>query len=513
MAVGQSSKLLYPDSMKAIVFADRNGMELLPLTAKTSVALLPIAARPLIEFTLEALLLAKIQQAIVVIAKDADRIEQYLNTGEQWGLKLDYVLSRGQESPAQILKRLGKWLDEKEYLLIRADMLRSLNLRDFLNQAYPISTNSPIIATVEDYNAGVCLIRKQKKSATLWQASDALWWNPSTFQKRLLNQSSSDKNSFYLLQMTGRIALLDSPKNYHQANLDVVKNLFPTLVLKARKIHETLLVGRQSTVPPHNKGIVGSYCHVHEKAHLSDNVVLSDEVIVDRYANLHNTVVLPCTYVGESVELNNALVWGNTLIRVDTGATVQVIDNFLLTDIKTQAFSHYFTRILNRLLGLSLLILSLPLWPLALLLALWQKPYAPLRKVKLRGNLTWIDSTGIVRPLDFTTAEWTTQVALLRHLPKLFAVISGHLAIVGVSPQTPELLDALTEPWERVRLEAPVGLIGPTQLQVPLDAPIEEKLLEDAYYAKTFHFGTNVLWLLRGFIACFSKRAWSCHST
>lgn len=511
MTVGQQNTPAYPVSLKAIVFADRDGRELLPLTARSSIALLPIAARPLIEFTLEALLLAKIQQVIVVIATDADRIEQYLQTGEQWGLQLDYVLSRGQEPPSQILKRLGKCLNEEEYLLIRADMLRSLQIRDFLRQAYQISTRSSILATVEGFNAGVCLVRKQKKLA--WKISDMLQWQTSVFQKPLTDSELLDTGHVHLLPMPGQIALLDSLKNYHQAHVEIVQHLFPALVLKARKMNETLLVGRQSKVSLHNRGIVGSFCRVHDKAILEGNVVLSDAVIVDRYANLRNTVVLPNTYIGEAVELNNALVWGNTLIRVDTGATVQVVDNFLLTDIKSQTFSCSLARLFNRALGVGLLILSLPLWPLALFLAVWQTPYAPLQKVRLRGNLTWIDATGVVRPLDFTTAEWATQVALLRHLPKLFAVIKGHISVVGVSPQAPELLDTLIEPWERVRLEAPVGLIGPTQLQVPLSAPIEEKLLEDAYYAKTAHFGTYTFWLLRGLIACFSKRAWSCQST
>lgn len=497
-------------SLKAIVFADRNGSELLPLTTKTCVSLLPIAAKPLIEHTLETLSAAKnIHHVILVISPAAEQIERYLTSGEQWGMTLDYVLSRGQESPAQILERLGNWLTEDEYLLVRGDILQSLDVNAFLTTAYALPDKPTVLATIEGYNSGICLIHKRKEASLPWCASDILQWHAPVFKKPLLESpfELEHKGSFQLLPVAGRVNLLDSLPSYHRANIEVTKNLFPMLVLRAQQIHEDLKVGRLSKVAKHNKGLVGSYCRIHDKAHLEEDVVLSDTVIIDRYASLKNTVVLPDTYIGEAVELRNAIVWGDILIRVDSGAVLQVVDNFLLTDIRASS-SELFTRLLNRILGLLVCFGSLPLWPLAFLLAFWQQPRNPLCRIKLRSNLTQLDAAGIECPLDFTAYEWATDISILRHLPKLLAVIQGHIYMVGVSPQTPEQIDALTEPWERVRLNAPIGLIGPAQLQVPTGAPLEESLFEDAYYAQTRHLGTDFLWLLRGLFACFSQQAW-----
>lgn len=495
----------YPATLKAIIFADRNGVELLPLTAKMPMALLPIGARPLIEFTLEALVVAKIQHTIIVVSKEADRITQHLGSGERWGLTLEYVLSRGQESPMQVLKRLGQWLEDEAYLIVRADMLRHFNIGNFLSEA--VSTSRHTVATVKGFNAGVCFIRKQPNETDIWQASDILSWNTATFKEPLLNLAE-DKLNFKVLPMSGRIALLNSPKNYHQANLAVLNHLFPSLVLKTRKMHDALQVGRQSKVSLRNKGIVGDYCRIHDQAVLEENVVLSDEIIVGKATVLKNTVVLPNTYIGSALTLNNALISGNILIRVDTGDMIQVNDYLTLATVRTQTFGRFFTKILNRLFGLGVFLISLPLWPFAFLAAIWQNPGAPLHQVKFRGNLTQIDDLGVLYPLDFTTLEWATTIPLLCHLPKIWAVASGHITMVGVSLQTPTLLETLTEPWERVRFEAPIGLIGPAQLQTPVSAPLEEKLLEDAYYAKTRCMILNILWLLRGCIACFSKRTW-----
>ncbi len=468
--------------MKAILFADRLGTELQPLTQKTCVALLPIAAKPLIEYTLDCLLTTNIQQVIIVISAHADLVEHCLGNGERWGMQFDYVLSRGQEEPMTVLTRLGDTLTDSEYLLIRGDLLRSFQLPEFLAQAS--LQPSSVIATINGNHAGVCLLHRQTFST-------------------LHSPLSTIEEGLSTLAMKGNISFLDSLRNYHQANLDVAAERYANLVVPGQVYHDNLRVGRRSKVREGNMGLVGAYCQVHPQAFLLDKVVLCNEVVVDHHAILQNTVVLPNSYIGPGIELRNAIVWGNLLIRIDTGAIVQVIDNFLLANLPTETLSKPLSSLVNRGLGLLSFLLSLPLWPLAAVIAYFQNPDAPLRTVKLRGNLIWRDSLGIAHPQDFITHEWATNFILLRHLPKLLAVISGQLRMVGVSPETPAEAATRIAAWETVRDSAPVGLIGPSQLTIPANAPTEERLLAEAYYARTRHLGTDIVWLLRGMAACF----------
>lgn len=506
--------------LTTIVFADRQGEELFPLTHRTCVALLPIASKPLIEYTLDSLLEAKIQKVLIVISAYAELIQATLGHGERWGMQFDYFLSRGQEDPAEILIRLGNTLTDDRYLLVRADMLRSIRIEEFLLQAFDEKVS--VVATVKQSHIGVCLLH-QRSSHPFWEDSHVLQWD------NIKSQKVYPKLSYQ--EIPGKFSLLDSFHSYHQANLDVAAGAFQNLILPiGRQMSEKLRVGYKSSVLPYssetshagkmnhetasitlleNIGLVGAYSRVHPQALLKKQVVLSNSVIVDRYASLSNTVVLPHTYIGESVELRNAIVWGNLLIRVDTGAIVQIIDRFLLADLSVETLSKYFSGTVNCTLGILTWLISLPLWPLAIALALLQNPKEPSRKIKLRGNLIWRDSMGIARPQDFIIWEWSTHIPLLRHLPKLFAVISGQIRMVGVSPLSPQQAETRHEPWEKVRDLAPVGLIGPSQLMLSSDAPEEERLLVDAYYAKTRHIGTDILWLLKGIMMLFSKRAWS----
>ena len=87
-------------------------------------------------------------------------------------------------------------------------------------------------------------------------------------------------------------------------------------------------------------------------------------------------------------------------------------------------------------------------------------------------------------------------------------MVRGDLRLVGVSPLTPSESAARREDWQFVRDVAPVGLLGPTQLSVPADAPIEERLLSDAFYARQRNGWRDLGFLWQGLGLLFSAEAW-----
>ena len=64
--------------MQALVFVDRPGKALMPLTERTCAALLPVVGKPLVVFALEDLAFAGIREALVIASAHADRLEQEL---------------------------------------------------------------------------------------------------------------------------------------------------------------------------------------------------------------------------------------------------------------------------------------------------------------------------------------------------------------------------------------------------------------------------------------------------
>jgi hypothetical protein len=229
--------------------------------------------------------------------------------------------------------------------------------------------------------------------------------------------------------------------------------------------------------------------------------------VVDSGATVRDSVILPCTYVGALVDVGNAIVATNYLMRVDTGAVLKVSDAFLLSNVGTVEGAAPIS-LLNRLAGMSLMILSLPLWPVAAVAAKLSGDGPLLESREFLGNRRSMLDEDDAAASIFIARNWRTRIPVLRNLPRLLAVARGDLRLVGVAPLTPTQAAGRTEDWQRVRDQVPVGLLGPTQLNLAEDAPLEERLLSDAFYAKEHGWQKDLKYLWQGLKMLFRAEGW-----
>lgn len=491
--------------MKAIIFADRLGTELLPLTEKLPVALLPIATKPLLEYVLESLLVG-ITDAVLVISSDADLIEAYFQQGQAWNIRLHYMLSRGEESPRDLLTRLGDSLSNGHYLLLRGDVLSNLEVLNFLRQTDKLIKHCPedmpiIAGTINGLNAGVVFWSKQQGVV------------PDIDFLSYPNVAVPQTLPCPTVEVTGKVALLDSLKNFHATNMQLLAGEFNNLDLAGYRANADLWIGRSSKLTTHdNHGIVGACCRVHPEARLLKQVVLNRHSIVDRGTVLENSVVMPDTYIGKYLDVRNAIVSGNYLIRIDNNSIIPVINSFLLTDLTHKTFGHLLEEATHRGLALCALLLTSPL-QLLLVGMMYLKGQAPrsfLQKTTWYGNHTEFDERGMRQAQLCTLFEWRAGVCWVRHLPKLWAVVRGDLRLIGVMPKTPDVSTEGVETWEKVRDNAPAGLLSPCQLvKGAASIPVEEQLLIEAHYARTHSLRQDIYWMGKALCRLFAKTAWS----
>ncbi len=483
--------------MQALIFADRLGRELEPLTDRTCAALLPVTGKPVLEHTLEMLVAAGLREVVVAVSPFADELRATLGDGSRWGMRLDYILTRGEDDPEAVVES-GRSRLAGELLALRGDVLHGAVLGEFLRLAGEAS--GPVVyGRVADAPVSLCLHRAGGRGGL-----EPLRWSVTPVEM---------PPTWPVVELPGAaLNRLESLRAYHQANLDAAAGRFPGLIVPGRQVALGLTVGLRSRVSPRSlrQGVafVGENCRVEASAEFHGEVVIANRVIVDRHVILRDSVVLSDTYIGELLDVQNAIVRGNQLIRVDTGAVLPVVETFLLADLREVTLGSTLAEPFNRLLGLLLLLLSLPLWPLALAAALAENFNDPLHETRLRGNRLEFDEFGARQRRVFVVREWATSIPLLRYLPRLLAVVSGDLRLVGAEPLTPELADNRREDWERVSDQAPAGLIGPTQLTLPASAPREERLMSDVFYARQRGTGKDLRYLLQGVGALFTPRAW-----
>ena len=482
--------------MQAALFADRHGAELAPLCDSQCPALLSVANRPLIQHAIEDLVTAGATEILVVVCDDAAEVRAMCGDGALWGVAIRYLLSRGEERPEHLLARFTSLL-EPPFLAARGDVLRRDTCVEFLHAADAVAGPLASAAT-ENTPIGLCLVRN-------WPTElPDLDWPPRQSAGTAATRVHLQHALFDPLTEIGDLhrAVLALAAPYGTGDPDTGP---PGIDLEPG-----LRIDRLAEIDPRSREsgdiLVGARSWVHPRARLSGPCVIGSDCYIDRDARLHNSVVLAGTYVGEGLEIENAIVAGTTLIRVDLGIEIPVGEPKLLGS-NGDVISDRIRQWPEQLIGIAMLALSLPLWPLAVAASALSSPRALLRRRLITVN--GLDpNTG--RPVNRAVAAWqfATRIPVLRDLPMLGLVARGDLRLFGARPQ-PVVSHRPAVPHGRRRQPATAaGLLGPAQLYLGADAPPEEVDLWERTFTADLRLSVLASRLAAAVRLLFSRRAW-----
>ena len=109
--------------MKAMILAAGRGVRLRPITDDTPKPLVKVGAHPLIVYHLMALAQAQINQVVINVCYQADRIMDTLGDGSQFGVKINYSIEQPNDlgtggGIAHALPLLG----DEPFIVLNADI-------------------------------------------------------------------------------------------------------------------------------------------------------------------------------------------------------------------------------------------------------------------------------------------------------------------------------------------------------------------------------------------------------
>ncbi|MFG0456237.1 sugar phosphate nucleotidyltransferase [Shewanella mangrovisoli] len=445
--------------MQAIIFANRHGHELAPLDKQYCPALLPMGNRALIEYTLEDVANAGIVEVKLIISSHAKELEAHLGDGSRWGLKIDYFLSREQESVNCVMSRLK--LDfEQDYLVVRGDMLRSPCIKRFIDYSLkrPLHLVLPIMA---DCNPGMLLLPSACNHLYL------LDWP--------LERDPTVTNAM-MEALPGQCALLDSFESYLNVNLAIGDGSFtglspsgrPTPSGRHAKFFHLGAKAQTGKLDQHTAwGAIGEQTWIAPDVDMHEQLIIGDQCVIEKNCRLSNSVILTNSFVGEGLNVDNCIISKNLLINVGFNTAIEVDDPRLIASTEQNLHAHVPWS--SRLIALILLGLSLSFWPL---LWLWSLCHSSTLG-QSRPALSIAH-----QPIKLWRVNLPPSGMGLALLPQLYQVCLGRLFLLG--SQSPEMhsTSVLSEATPLYGVYGPLQLLG-------AELPEEEQgLIEQEFLSK-----------------------------
>ena len=118
--------------MKAMVLAAGLGTRLRPFTEEKPKCLIPLAGKPLIDWTLRWLYRSGVTECVINLHYLADKVRQFVGDGSQYGLKVHYSYEPELLGTAGAVKKVAAFFDRPFYV-IYSDNFSQWDLRKLVD--------------------------------------------------------------------------------------------------------------------------------------------------------------------------------------------------------------------------------------------------------------------------------------------------------------------------------------------------------------------------------------------
>jgi hypothetical protein len=463
--------------MRAVVVATGMPVGAEALASRTAAELTPLIDRPFLQHVVETLVGQGILEIDFLLSHGADRVEHLLSDGRRWGATFRYHLVRDPQRPLGHLRM--PTMGEGPVLFGYGDRL-------------------PPARFVEDSGGDETVLWGAPVEGEAWRWHGWAWLPAPVRRQVRRDWDEAVLGDFLTALPPGRMRRVDtglpvgvrSGVESLESQWQVLEGRFTGLMHGGREVEPGVWLARNVSLDPSARIVppvyIGEDCRVEAGVRVGPRAVVGRVCILDRQCVVERSLIQPGAYLGQGLEVADAIVDMNRVYSVALDAVIDVADAFLVGRVEdagprktAEEWAH------RALAGLALAAT----WPAAL---------TGLVRSRRQGTARLL----VRQPADRMPDRWATFPSILqtpgearvepgiadlvgRVLPGLWHVARGELRLVGVPARTPEELESLPDGWRDVALAAPAGLVTEADVLYQ-EAPTEdERFAAEAVYAAT----------------------------
>ena len=493
--------------MTAILIATQKWLQMKRFAERYPSAILPLMDRPFIQHIIETLVSRGCGRFEVVLSHRPEKIEALLGDGNRWGVNIRYHLVPRPDQPYRPLKRLSDPPDNHPILLVHADRLVQA---DIFGSKPSAPADGSVLYCFRDHTAPAGRLER-KWSGWAWLSRECLADIPEDGDEGALLAYLESQNDGRI-EETDRFRPLSvqSGSELIASHLGVLTKTNSGLMLRGREIEETIWLARNVSLHPTAKLMpplfIGENCRIGRGVQIGPAAVIGHNCVLDEKSSVTRSVIFPGSYVGEALELSDAIVDKNCLINVRVGSEITIQEDFILGSLAEKQLSRGWNRMVSQAAAILLLIPALPIIAgLALYLKLrrpepvfttrpvvglpagsesasW-KTFAliSLRSGKRSSGKKTSESVSSPNQSDGLPAGW--RHFFLIFLPALINIARGELRFVGVPPRTVQDIRDLPRDWRALYLKSKPGIVTEAMVNFGPQATRDEMYSAVAVYS------------------------------
>ena len=323
--------------MKAVVLAAGEGRRLKPITNLRPKPMIPVANRPLLEYVVDAVSEAGIDELVLVVGYKRNRIQNHFGTGDDWNVDIQYAVQDTQLGTGHAIAQAEEFIDE-DFLVLNGDRIIEANLVEQIAEKHGEVGGAVMAVTrsEEPNEYGVVELSGNRVSAITekppWYSTTSELINagvygfePSIFDE-IRDTEPEAHGELTITATLARLAERETVRCVRSTGMWIdVSHLWDILSVNAGVLDRSggeVAAGTKLDSGSEVGDAVrrGSDCRVGPNATVHRGTAIGNNVTIGANAVISNSVIMADCVIGEGVVIKDCVIGENT--HVGPGTTV-----------------------------------------------------------------------------------------------------------------------------------------------------------------------------------------------